>query len=255
MRPCGSNVAAMKPLIGICAYGPLEIRTDSRHYEHHYAVPTEYVDAVRRAGGATVLLSGGEDSVDRWLVALDGVIVTGGTDVDPRMYGGDADNARVRAVAPSRDDMEMALGRAVLATGIPTLFVCRGLQVLNVLLGGTLHPHLPDLGRGDIHRNEDGLWTKHAVNVESGSLLATAMGATGASPTSGHHQGVDRLGERLEIVAVAPDGVIEGLEVPGHTWAVAVQWHPEVTAAEDATQQGIFDALVRAASLREIAGG
>ena len=244
----------MKPLIGICTYGPSEIRTDSKHYEHHYAVPTEYVAAVRRAGGATALLSPGEDTVDRWLVAFDGVIISGGTDVDPRLYGGDADDPRILAVDHTRDDMEMTLGRAVLAAGIPTLFVCRGLQVLNVLFGGTLHPHLPDLGKGDIHRNEDGLWTNHAVHVESGSLLATAMGASEASTTSGHHQAVDRLGEALEIVAVAPDGVVEGLEVPGHRWAVAVQWHPEVTAAEDATQQGIFDALVRAAASSGVAG-
>lgn len=237
----------MKPLIGITTYGVSELRTHSRHYEHHYGVPADYVAAVRRAGGGTVLLPPGEDSIDRWVVAVDGVIVTGGTDIDPDIYGGDGADTRIRTIDRPRDDMELALTHAVLDAGIPALFVCRGLQVLNVARRGTLHAHLPDLGKGDLHRNTAGVWTNHAVEVRSGSLLASAMGATAANPISGHHQAVDRVGDGLDIVAVAPDDVIEGLELPDHPWAVAVQWHPEVTAVGDGTQQGLFDALVRAA--------
>lgn len=237
----------MKPLIGITTYGMSELRADSRHYEHHYGVPADYVDAVRRAGGATMLLPPGDHSIERWLDAVDGVIVTGGTDIDPDIYGGEPVDSRFRPPDRARDDMEIELTTAALDAGVPTFFVCRGLQVLNVALGGTLHAHLPDIGKGDLHRSGDGVWTQHAVEVESGSRLAEAMGTTVATPKSGHHQGVDEVGEGLNIAAVAPDGVIEGLELPDHPWAVGVQWHPELTAAQDQTQQRIFDALVRAA--------
>ncbi len=240
----------MKPLIGITTYGMSELRADSRHYEHHYGVPADYVDAVRRAGGAAMLLPPGDDSIERWLDAVDGVIVTGGTDIDPDIYGGEAVDSRFRPPDRARDDMEIALTRAVLDVGVPTFFVCRGLQVLNVALGGTLHAHLPDIGKGDLHRTPAGAWTQHSVEVEPGSRLAAAMGAIAAAPKSGHHQAVDQVGEGLNIAAVAPDGVIEGLEVPDHPWAVGVQWHPELTAAQDQTQQHSFEALVRAAGSR-----
>ena len=240
----------MKPLIGVSTYGSSHLQTNSRYYERHYAVPADYIDAVRRAGGATVLLSPGEDSIERWLVAVDGVLFTGGTDVDPDTYGGDAADSRIRAIDRERDDQEIALTRATLDAGIPALFICRGLQVLNVALGGSLLAHLPDIGEGGLHRDAVGGWTNHVVEVESESRLAAAMGTAVANPASAHHQAVDRVGEGLDVVAVAPDGVIEGLEVANHPWAVAVQWHPEITAAEDARQQGIFESLVRAAQYR-----
>lgn len=241
-----ANFRTMNPLIGITTYGVSELGTDSRHYAEHYAVPAQYIDAVRRAGGSTVLLPPGGESIERWLGAVDALVVTGGSDVQAHRYGGDPSHPRIEAGDGPRDEMELALTDAVLGTDVPTLFVCRGMQVLNVACGGTLHPHVPDLGNGDIHRNDEGLWTEHLVEVEPGSALAKAMDATEASPISGHHQAVDRIGDGLRVVARAPDGVVEALEYTDHPWAIGVQWHPEVTAATDPTQQSIFNALVRA---------
>jgi putative glutamine amidotransferase len=210
-------------------------------------IPQEYVAAVRRAGGVPVLFPPGEEEVERWLSAVDAVIVAGGTDLSPTLYGADGDDPRIFPVDQPRDATELLLTKALLVGDTPCLFICRGLQVLNVASGGTLHAHLPDAGLFDgvdIHRNEVGLWTNHGVEVVAGSRLAQAMGATVAEPVSGHHQGVDRVGSGLDIVAVASDGVVEGLEVRDHRWAVAVQWHPELTADKDQSQQGIFDGLI-----------
>ncbi len=241
----------MKPLIGISVYGLSEYRVESNHYEHHYLIPDEYVAAVRRAGGVPILLPPGEESVERWLDIVDGVIMAGGTDLSPALYGSDIGDKRVFPVDAPRDATELTLTRALLAADIPTLYVCRGLQMLNVVCGGSLHPHLPDAGLAvgaDIHRDDVGLWTTHEVAVVSGSRLARAMGTTAAKAVSGHHQGVDRVGTGLDVVAVAPDGVIEGLEASEQRWAVAVQWHPELTASEDPIQQSIFDALIQAST-------
>lgn len=239
----------MKPLIGISIYGLSEYRVQSNHYERHYLIPDEYVAAVRRAGGVPILFPPGEEAVERWLDVVDGVVMAGGTDISPALYGSDSDDQRVFPVDERRDATELALTKALLTADIPALYVCRGLQMLNVALGGTLHPHLPDAGLvagADIHRDDVGLWTTHDVEVVLESRLALAMGTTAAESVSGHHQAVDRVGSGLDVVAVAPDGVIEGLEVRAHRWAVAVQWHPELTAGEDPVQQNIFDALVRA---------
>ncbi len=241
----------MKPVVGISTYGLSEYQVQSDHYDRHYLIPDEYVAAVRRAGGVPVLLPPGEELVERWLDAVDGVIMAGGTDLSPALYGEDNRDLRVFPADLPRDRTELALVNALLAADIPTLYVCRGLQMLNVVLGGSLHTHIPDAGIAngvDIHRNGAGLWTTHRVEVVAKSKLARAMGTTSVEPVSGHHQGVDRVGAGLDVVAIAPDGVIEGLEVRNQRWAVAVQWHPELTAAEDPTQQRIFRALIGAAS-------
>lgn len=187
----------MKPLIGITTYGLSEYRVESLHYERHYLIPDEYVAAVRRAGGVPVLLPPGEESLGQWIDAVQGVIVSGGTDLDPTRYGADPADGRFYPADRPRDQTELDLASAVLAADLPTLFVCRGLQILNTVFGGSIHPHLPDLeslGGVDIHRIEVGLWTTHQVEVVAKSRLATAMGATRSSPISGHHQGVDRVG-------------------------------------------------------------
>lgn len=236
------------PLIGITAADRDEELVASPWYQHAYSVPAEYIDAVRRAGGNPVVLPPGESDWRRWLEILDGVIVTGGSDVAATEYGGDPDHPRQQTPHADRDATELALARQLANGETPALFVCRGMQILNVAMGGTLHQHLADSLEEDIHKLEGDGWAYHDARLEPGSLAAEAAGADVVSGATGHHQAVDRLGAGLDAVAWADDGVIEAAEVSGDTWLVAVQWHPEVTAASDATQQGFFDKLVAAAS-------
>ncbi len=237
-----------KAIIGITTGGRSEGYIRSRHYKEFYSVPALYVDAVRRAGGIPLLLPPGESEWERLLPTLDGVIITGGTDIDPAEYGGDRGNPHLLPADQERDRYELALARRLLdERETPLLCVCRGLQVLNVAAGGTLHEHIPDIRAEDIHRNEAGLWAMQEVHVESDSLTASVMGLTMLRASSGHHQAVKDLGAGLRVVASAADGIIEALELPGHPWLIAVQWHPEVTAARDPSQQALFDALVEKA--------
>ena len=166
----------MQPLIGITTYGRTEHPAPSTHYETHFAVPTEYVDAVRRAGGVAVLLPPGEAEWSRWLDMCDGVILSGGADVEPRHYGGNAEHPRVEKPDEERDVLELAMTQKLLNQQIPTLFICRGMQVLNIALGGTLHEHVPDVLADDMHRDENGMWAFHEVIAEAGTRVAKAMG-------------------------------------------------------------------------------
>lgn len=237
-----------RPLIGITTGGRTEGYIQSRHYEHFYSAPAPYVDALRRAGGNPVLLPPGNTAWRELLALLDGIVVTGGTDIDPVEYGGDRGNPHLLPADRERDQSELALVRYLLAEGAtPLLCICRGLQVLNVAAGGSLYEHIPDIRDQDIHRNEEGLWEMQDVEVEADSLIAQVMGRTALHTSSGHHQAVKALGRGLRITGMAADGIIEALEMPGHPWLLAVQWHPEVTAERDPSQQAIFDALVEKA--------
>lgn len=231
------------PLIGITTYG--------RDAEGRFHLPADYVDAVRRAGGVPVLLPPGAAAVDELIARLDGFVLSGGGDVDPARYGGDAAHPKVDRVDAERDAFELALARAVVEREVPALTICRGCQVLNVALGGTLHEHLPDVvGEELLHRPAGDERIRHRVDVEAGSRLANLMGTMQPEPVSWHHQAPDRVAPALRVAARATDGAIEALELPGHPWLVAVQWHPEMSAAEDPTQQRIFDGLVDAARRR-----
>ena len=237
-----------KPFIGITTGGRSEGYISSRHYDEFYSLPAPYVDAVRRAGGIPLLIPPGEDEWLAILPLLDGLIVTGGTDIDPAEYGGDRWNPHILPPDHERDQSELGLVRWLLDEGeLPLLCICRGLQALNVAAGGTLHEHIPDIRDDDIHRNEAGLWAMQEVQVESDSLVAEVMGLTALRTSSGHHQAVKDLAPSLRVVATAADGIIEALEKPGHPWLIAVQWHPEVTAAQDPSQQALFDALTQKA--------
>ena len=235
------------PIIGITSADRSEELAATVWYDENYSVPASYVDAVRRAGGNPVMLPPGESQWSRWLEFLDGVIVTGGGDVDSRLYGGDPAHPKQQAALVDRDETELALTRNLLEGTVPALFVCRGLQVLNVAMGGSLHQHLADTLDADMHRLDGDGWAYHDSEIKPGSLTAKAMGVAVASGASGHHQAIDRVGDGLVPVAWAADGVVEAAEVEGDSWLVGVQWHPEVTADRDAAQQGLFDALVAAA--------
>ena len=234
-----------KPVIGITTGGRSEGYIKSRHYDAFYSTPAPYVDAVRRAAGVPLLIPPGDDEWVSILPRLDGLVVTGGTDIDPAEYGGDRRNPHLLPADRERDHSELSLLRRLLDDGeTPLLCICRGMQALNVAADGTLYEHIPDIRDEDIHRNEAGLWAMQEVHVESDSLIADVMGLTALRTSSGHHQAIRDLGDGLRVVAAAADGIIEALEMPGHPWLVAVQWHPEVTAVGDASQQALFDALV-----------
>jgi putative glutamine amidotransferase len=232
-----------RPLIGITTYG--------RSRRDRYRLPAAYVEAVRRAGGVPVLLPPGDERVEELVARLDGFVLAGGGDLAPELYGGE-DHPAVERVDRDRDAFEIALVRAVVAEGAPALSVCRGCQVVNVALGGTLHEHLPDVvGAGVSHREAaPEAEVRHTVWVEPGSRLAAVMAEETPEPVSSHHQAPDRVAPALRVVARAEDGAIEALEHPDHPWLLAVQWHPELSAADDPSQQRLFDSLVAAARER-----
>ena len=242
-----------KPLIGITTGGRSEGYIKSRHYREFFSTPAPYVDALRRAGGIPLLAPSAVTEWDQLLPLLDGIVVTGGTDIDPAEYGGNRRHPNLHVPDRERDQSELALARRLLAErDTPALCICRGLQVLNVAAGGTLYEHIPDIRADDIHRDEAGLWAMQEVHVEPDSLMAEVMGKTTLRTSSGHHQAVRKLGAGLRIVAEAEDGIIEALEAPAHPWLIAVQWHPEVTAAHDKSQQALFDSLVAKARERQL---
>ncbi|MCY4441389.1 MAG: gamma-glutamyl-gamma-aminobutyrate hydrolase family protein [Deltaproteobacteria bacterium] len=210
-------------------------------------LPAEYVDAVRRAGGIPLLLPPGEERLDAILPLLRAVVFTGGGDIDPDLYGGHH-HETIYMVEPERDRTEVAWANRLFDLDVPTLAICRGAQLLNVSRGGTLIEHLPDvMGETVIHRAPPREPIAHPVRVSPGSRLAGVLGATDFSCMSWHHQGIRRVAPGFEVVAHAPDGTVEAIEMPSHPWLFAVQWHPELTAAEDPIQQRLFDALVEAA--------
>ena len=239
----------MKPIIGLTTCGRNERPLKNEYYDDFYYIPADYVDAVRRAGGVPILLPPGESDWQRWLDATDGVIVIGGADVNPARYGGNTEHPNLTSLDLERDESELALVKLLVDTPEqPMLCVCRGMQVLNVAMGGTLHEHIPDMVEEDIHRSEEGYWAVQPLKAEG--QLADVMGSAEVATYSGHHQAVKDVATGLEVVAEADDGVIEALRVADHPWALAVQWHPEKSAGTDPTQQRIFDQLVEQARQR-----
>jgi putative glutamine amidotransferase len=230
------------PLIGITTYGRDEDQT--------FSLPAAYVDAVRRAGGIPVLIPPGEPNLAALLAKVDGLILAGGGDVDPGLYNGHP-HETIYLIDPERDETELALVRQVVQGNTPTLGICRGAQVINVALGGTLIEHLPDeVGNAITHRLPPSKPTSHRIELATGSKLAGILDAEGIDAASWHHQAIRQPAPGLQVVAQAEDGTIEAAEKPDHPWLVAVQWHPELTAGEDPVQQRLFDALVAAARKR-----
>lgn len=228
------------PLIGISSYG----RDGDLPA---FSLPCGYVDAVRAAGGTPLVLPPGETDAERLLDVVDGIILAGGGDVAPDLYGGDSHEA-IYMVSEERDEFELALARGALERPhLPILCICRGIQVLNIALGGTLYPHIPDeFGNKIGHRLPPRLPTRHPVRVEGDTLLARVLGATDIDTCSWHHQAVRELGADLRPVAWAADGVVEAVEAREHPWCIGVQWHPEMQLGELA-QDRLFGAFVEAA--------
>lgn len=215
------------------------------------ALQSRYLDSVRRAGGEGVVVEPHDltpDTARALLRRFDALVLTGGPDLDPARYGASSHPA-VYGCDPVADTFELALCSAAIETAVPTLAICRGLQVVNVALGGTLHQHLPDVPGADTHGRPGviGGALLHTVDLEPGSLLAEVTGTTRPTCSCHHHQAVDRVGDGLRVTARAADGVVEGLELEGAPSLLAVQWHPEDTTADDPAQQALFDHLVATA--------
>jgi putative glutamine amidotransferase len=246
-----------RPLIAVVAYHLADDRV-ARWPEGGYGVPKPYLDALRRAGARTAILAPGEQGApEEILEGFDGLLLVGGGDVEPARYG-TAPAAHLYGVEPDRDELEIALLRAADRLAVPTLCICRGMQVMNVSFGGSLHQHLPDVP-GLIEHGVplEGTQTIHDVTPEPGSRLAAVTKSGPLASVSHHHQGVDRLGEGLAVTGRSDDGLIEAIEriVPDQqderaTWMLGVQWHPEETAAHDSVQQSLFDALALISRLR-----
>ena len=228
----------MRPLIGISSYG----RAGKRQT---FSLPCEYVDAVRLAGGVPVVLPSAEGEIPEALDAVDALILPGGGDVDPARYKGSHHEANY-GISPERDGFELALARAALARrDLPILCICRGMQLLNVALGGTLISHIPDhFGDRVKHRHPEHQPIEHRVRLEPESQIATILGATDLVVQSVHHQAVGRLGQGLRPVAWSPDGVVEAVEATDHPFVIGVQWHPEVGALGDERQRRLFEHLI-----------
>ena len=235
----------LKPIIGITGYGTSELPASTALYDTFYASPALYAQCVVRAGGIAVLLPPIGSADMALLARLDGIIFSGGGDIDAGSYGGNADHRALQPPDMARDTYELELIRlAVKINSLPILAICRGMQLLNVALGGSLIEHLPDRLEEDIHRNSQGLWTLHDVIVSADSRLSKIMRADQVNTQSGHHQALDKIAPCLNIVARSSDNIVEAVELSSHPWCMAVQWHPEKTAHTDATQQRLFDALV-----------
>jgi putative glutamine amidotransferase len=232
------------PAIGICA----AIERVSWGVWNRYEVtlaPRTYVTAVQSAGGLGIVLPPDEAAVedpDLLLDRVDGLMLAGGADIDPASYGAET-RAETTGTWPERDRFELALTRRALERDMPVLGICRGMQLLNVVLGGTLDQHLPESVGNEVHRTVAGSFGEHLVWLESGSLAHTAAGAEGFVVWSHHHQGIDRVGEGLRVSGWSvQDDLVEAIELPGKRFALGVIWHPEENPESE-----VIAALVEAA--------
>ena len=228
----------MRPVIGITSYVE---QAKWLVWENEVALaPMTYVEAIRRAGGRPVILPPMPEGVDETLASLDGIVFSGGSDIGPERYGADA-HPQTKNVRNWRDDAELPLLEGALARDIPTLAICRGMQLLNVVRGGDLHQHLPDLVGHEEHKQMPIVFGGHEVRIDPGSRAGALLGEH-AHIRSHHHQAPDRLGDGLTAFAWAEDGTVEGIEDARRRFALGVLWHPE--AGEDLR---LFGGLVAAA--------
>lgn len=227
-----------KPVIGITTY---LTRAAWGAWDMDAAlVPANYVRAVVRAGGAPLLVPPGAD-FETTLAIVDGLVFTGGSDIDPELYGADS-HPETNGIVRERDEFELALMKEALARDVPMLAICRGSQVLNVALGGGIEQHVPDRIGTDAHKETPGVFAEHDVDVVPETRLASILGDR-HDVKSHHHQGFGELGAGLREAASAPDGTVEALEDPTRRFTLGVLWHPEAGA-----DLALFEALVAEAA-------
>jgi putative glutamine amidotransferase len=246
----------VRALIAVPAYPLFKQGRVAKVHDEAVVVPARYIHALRQAGAAEgIVVPASTDGHDlgAMLDRFDGVLLLGGGDLEPATYGQDL-GGEVHGINSERDSYELDLCRAAIERGMPVLAICRGHQVLNVALGGTLDQHITGrdglLGHG-LPGIESGA-EMHEVDIEPESRMAAAMGTTRATVSSHHHQAIDQVGDGLNVVALSADGIVEGVELadPDAGWVVGAQWHPEDTAPDDPAQQGLFDTLVTEAQAR-----
>lgn len=231
----------MRPRIGVTSSPSL---VEDRFLE---ALDRAFVSAVIRAGGLPFVLPVLDPAEATTVVAcLDGILFTGGGDVDPSRYA-DTASPSVKGLDPERDAFEMALARAALGIGLPVLGICRGCQVLNVALGGTLVQHLPDVTDQQHCAKEQWAEKVHTIRVLGGSRLRSVVGLDVVGVNSLHHQAVDTVGGGLRAVAWAEDETVEAIEGVGSSRVLGVQWHPELLVA-DTSHTALFEWLVQEAA-------
>ena len=235
----------MQPIIGITTY----------QGKNEYGLPfvmifQAYIQAVMQSGGVPVLIPSmlAEAGWDALYERLDGILLAGGGDIALEHFKGD-EHPRINGVDPLRDSVELSLFRAAYQDGKPFLGICRGIQLINVGLGGTLYTHIPDQLPGAIDHTYPGnmrMVLAHEVKVEQGTRLAEIIGEPTLQVNSLHHQGLKDVATELRINAYAPDGLVEAVELPEHPFGLAVQWHPEWLTDQRPTQ-ALFKAFVEAA--------
>jgi putative glutamine amidotransferase len=236
-------------VIGICT--ALERARWSVWDQQAMLLPRSYVSAIQRAGGLALMLApdpGLVEDPDQALDLIDGLILAGGADIDPSAYGAPAD-PHTTGTAPERDEFEIALARGALERDLPLLGICRGMQLLNVATGGTLHQHLPESYGHHEHRRAPGTFdgADHDVKLAPGSLALRAAGEEIHSTKSHHHQGVDRLGEGLVVTGWSlMDQLPEAIEAPDRRFVLGVQWHPEADANSRLIESLVEEAAERA---------
>ncbi|WP_445169679.1 gamma-glutamyl-gamma-aminobutyrate hydrolase family protein [Mycolicibacterium sp. Dal123E01] len=235
------NGSSAHPVIGLTTY--LQQAKSGIWDVNASFLPGIYLEGVTLAGGIATLLP--PQPVDaeiagQVLDGIDGLIITGGRDVDPSAYGQGA-HPSTDEPDRGRDAWEFALVAAALRRHLPVLGICRGAQVLNVALGGTLHQHLPDLVGHARHQQGNAVFSTSVIRTVAGSRLAGLIGES-TNAQCYHHQAIDRLGQGLTVSALDDDGVIEAVEIPGHEFVLAVQWHPEETLDDLRLFAGLVEA-------------
>jgi putative glutamine amidotransferase len=238
------------PIIGLTTY-----RGENKYGHPTVVLMQQYISAVTEMGGVPVLIPSGisAEATQTLFKRLDGVLLTGGGDIAIERFKGQA-HLSVEGIEADRDTLEFALTKAAAESGKPFLGICRGFQVVNVALGGTLYTHIPDQLAGAIKHDYDSgsqrQFLAHTIEVENSSAMAGILGETALTVNSLHHQGAKDLAPSLRPAAHAPDGLVEGLELPGHPFGVAVQWHPEWLMDQPVTRR-LFGAFIQAAGRGE----
>ncbi len=235
----------MHPIIGIPCYSAVRADTSRPLYGNNQT----YVQAVLRAGGAPLLIPPSETSVLAAIAErLDGVLLSGGGDVDPRTYG-EEPLPECGAPEVERDAAEIFFTRWALERRVPLLGICRGIQVLNVVRGGSLYQDLPSQYDKPLRHNcagEQRNYVAHTIQIDPDSQFGAIVEHTTAAVNSFHHQAVKALGDGLRVVATAEDGVVEAAEMPDYPFVITVQWHPEAMDDDDPITTRLFAAFVAA---------
>jgi putative glutamine amidotransferase len=220
-------------------------------------ISVNYANAVTKAGGLALVLPSTPGTAVAVLEIVDGLVFSGGSDLDPAIFGDRDVHPATYGIDDDRDAFELDLGRLAYERDVPVMGICRGIQSLNVALGGTLHQHVPDISTTQHRQQEDGIRSYdpvHPVRLEPGSALAAMFGAETVETNSFHHQAIKEVATQLKATGWSADGLVEAVEAPDRTCFFAVQWHPEMMVSRRQEQLAPFARLVDVAASRRLAG-